>query len=177
MSDSDQKSTPPISNTVQDYDPFLRGPWEGLFDPFKNVRQFSAVKPMTSFTSFDPKQINLLMASGYRAYLKMNGVHARISLRSSERAPVIMVAQNAKDCTDKLSGKIKADLLRMFPSTGKTNIKGFYAIKSSHLYLFDVTQVDGKMLMLPFPERWQRLPRIHGSRNITRSYLIPGTPV
>ena len=78
-----------------------------------------------------------------------------------------MVAQNAKDCTDKLSDEIKADLLRLFPSTGKTNVEGFYAIKSSHLYLFDVTQVGGKMLMLPFPERWQRLPRIHGSRNIT----------
>ena len=172
MSDSKNVPTPQsdLENMISDL--FSAIPSASPINPFTRVKQFSRATPMTSFPSFDPTYINRLLSSGYCAYLKMDGVHARIYIRSGNSDTVKVAAQSGKDCTDKLSSGMKANLLRLFPGSSRTEVEGFYAIESKVLYLFDITMSDGKPLREPFVERWQRLPRVHGSEDIVVLRLL-----
>jgi len=132
----------------------------------KPTKQFGRAKTMHNHPRFDTRFMQRLFSDGYVAYLKMKGVHARVYLRHSETDPVIMVAQSGDEKTSHLNKSMCGDLLRLFPGTHRTILEGFYSVSSGRLYIFDVIVVDGSRLYLPFRDRHQRVPRIHGAKGI-----------
>ncbi len=132
----------------------------------KPIKQFGRAKAMHNHPRSDSDFIKRLFADGYVAYLKMKGVHARIYLRHTETEPVIMIGQRGDEKTSQLEKAMRDSLLRLFPGAHRTCLEGFYSVSSGRLYIFDVTVVDGTRLYLPFRDRHQRVPRIHGAKDI-----------
>lgn len=134
------------------------------------------IRPMHPKTGIRPvpEAISRILDSGWVAQLKIHGHRAQIHVPADRDEPIWVFNRHGAQHKKLMPEPMVAEIRRVFtPTTGWNVVDAEWIKGEDKLYVFDFLKRDGELLRkMPFPQRWQLLPRLYLSPHIQTLPLI-----